>query len=250
MDDLVTQTLLAIPSALSADGSGFTVTSTASLVAYWPAENKSYKDVFGGNNGTPGGTVNFEPGEFGQAFSLGGSQYIEVPDAPDLDLCTGDPGCTGQITLDGWIYPSGTGGIVTKNDNGAGLPDPNWSVEYDGVNEQVLFNMSSPDCVNPCTNFTRIRATAPLNTWSHFAATSDGVTMNLYVNGSLAASGSAFAVTPNNYSLLIGAYQRNGVKEQFFIGQIDEAQIFRRALSVSEVQALYSAGKAAHGMGE
>src|SRR4029079_8539866 len=37
--------------------------------------------------------------EVGQAFSFNGSNYVDVPDAPNLHFST-------EMTLDAWIYPT------------------------------------------------------------------------------------------------------------------------------------------------
>jgi hypothetical protein len=74
------------------------------------------------------------------------------------------------------------------------------------------------------------------NTWVHLAATYDGSTMRIYVNGVLnnSKAGPA-AILTNTGAASIGA-QRDGTWK--FKGQMDEARIYRRALSASEIAAL------------
>jgi hypothetical protein len=75
----------------------------------------------------------------------------------------------------------------------------------------------------------------PINTWSYLAATFDGATLRLYVNGvsvgSSTLSGSA-AVSAS--ALRIGG---NTVWNEFFQGRIDEVRIYNRALTAAEIQA-------------
>ena len=74
------------------------------------------------------------------------------------------------------------------------------------------------------------------NTWMHVAATYDGATIRLYINGieesSLAAS---FTIAANDLPLSIGA-QSNA--DRFFQGALDQVRVYNRALSADEVAGL------------
>ena len=74
------------------------------------------------------------------------------------------------------------------------------------------------------------------NTWMHVAATYDGSTIRLYVNGmqesSLAAN---IAIVTNNLPLSIGA-QSDATR--FFQGALDQARVYDRALSAQEIAGL------------
>jgi len=72
------------------------------------------------------------------------------------------------------------------------------------------------------------------NTWAHLAATYDGATMRLYVNGVLVASrAQAGASATSANPLQIGG---DSIYGQYFTGMIDEVRIYNRALSVTEIQ--------------
>src|SRR5262249_16001860 len=73
-----------------------------------------------------------------------------------------------------------------------------------------------------------------LNAWSHLAATYNGSTLSLYVNGTLVAS-QAFtgSIITSSGALRIGG---NGVWGEYFTGQIDEVRIYNRALTQAEIQ--------------
>lgn len=77
------------------------------------------------------------------------------------------------------------------------------------------------------------------NTWYHVAGTWDGQLIRLYVNGAQVATSPA-AVTgtmsDNGVATRIGGRQDGQLP---FRGRIDEVQIYDRALSLSEVQAIY-----------
>lgn len=77
--------------------------------------------------------------------------------------------------------------------------------------------------------------------WQHVVGTYDGTTGRLWVDGVEVASGSFTAPEPANLPVNIGAYFGGGFG---WAGAIDEVQIYDRALSVTEVVALYEAGSA------
>jgi chitodextrinase len=75
---------------------------------------------------------------------------------------------------------------------------------------------------------------SPVNAWTHVALTYDGSVLRLYVNGVQAASTPASGTvqtTPD--PLWIGGNSPYG---EYFQGLIDEARVYNRALSASEVQ--------------
>jgi hypothetical protein len=75
----------------------------------------------------------------------------------------------------------------------------------------------------------------PLNAWTHLAATYDGTTLRLYVNGALATSTSVGGAIPVSTGVLrIGG---NSIWSEWFKGLIDEVRVYNRALSQSEIQA-------------
>ena len=72
------------------------------------------------------------------------------------------------------------------------------------------------------------------NTWAHLAATYDGATMRLYVNGAQVASqAQTGAIATSTNPLQIGGDSLYG---GYFAGQIDEVRIYDRALNIAEIQ--------------
>src|SRR5689334_16931734 len=75
------------------------------LVSWWRAESDA-TDAVGNNNGILLG-AGFAAGEVGQAFTLNGSQYVQLPGGASLNP-------SGSFTIEGWIYPapSGAGQVI------------------------------------------------------------------------------------------------------------------------------------------
>jgi len=80
--------------------------------------------------------------------------------------------------------------------------------------------------------------------WIHLAATYDGATLRLYVNGSLIASRAATGniVSDPSRPLILGAGQNDGSSavQEAVSGRIDDVRLYTRALSATEIQALAS----------
>jgi chitodextrinase len=161
-------------------------------------------------------------GHSGRALSFDGSDsWATIPDRPSLDLSTG-------MTLEAWVDPSGnskgwrtaiakeqTGdlayGLYTSSSSGPA------ELVYTGGDKYVF---SSSNLAS--------------GHWRHVAATFDGATERLYVNGSLVATAPAAGSMPNSGNpLRIGG---NAVRGQWFRGLIDDVRIYNRPLAASEIR--------------
>jgi hydrogenase maturation factor HypE len=99
---------------------------------------------------------------------------------------------------------------------------------------------ANSDTSRPTVNVTMtaeqdIRGTAQLglSAWTHLAATYDGATLRLYVNGTqVAAKALTGSLAAGTQPLRIGG---NGVWGEWFAGQLDEIRVYDRALTAAEV---------------
>ena len=74
----------------------------------------------------------------------------------------------------------------------------------------------------------------PLNTWSYLAATYDGSTERLYVNGVQAAfRAQTGSIQTSTLPVRLGGDTITG---EYFTGRLDEVRIYKRALTPSEIQ--------------
>jgi uncharacterized repeat protein (TIGR02543 family) len=196
------------------------------MVSWWGGDNTAL-DIMGVNNGTLKNGATFSPsGMVGQAFSFDGvDDYVQVDDSATLRI-------TNQITIDAWIKPSSLGGrVVDKILAGGGN-----GYLLDTYGSRIRFIVDSMS-VNGGTSLTP-------GVWTHIAATYDGSSLKVYLNGVLDGTftpASPPAIPTNNLPLRIGA-DSNG--SSLFTGLIDEVEIFNRALSVGEISALHNAGSA------
>jgi len=100
--------------------------------------------------------------------------------------------------------------------------------------DQPVASFSTGASYNP--KYSYGTSSLPVNTWTHLAATYDGSTFVLYMNGvqvgSTAVTG---GITTSNGVLHIGGNAVWG--GEYFAGLIDEVRIYSRALNVGEIMA-------------
>lgn len=180
-----------------------------------------------GNNGTLTGHPAWTAGKESLALQLDGATYATCPSASSLDI-------TGAITLAAWIRPThvATQYLIKKAILGS-TDGYELSLSSSG---KVFFRLDQASHANTYRVDSTTSYAIDGSTWMQVAATYDGTTMRLYINGVQEASlAGPAAIGSNSTSLGIGA-QPDGTSP--FVGAIDEARIWARALSPSEIQAL------------
>ncbi|MGH2797258.1 MAG: LamG-like jellyroll fold domain-containing protein, partial [Thermoleophilaceae bacterium] len=177
-----------------------------------------------GNDGTISGALWSSAGKYGSALSFNGvNSWVTVPDAPSLDLTSG-------MTLEAWVRPAvlGTGWrtVLFKEQPGNlvyGL--------YANRSSRVPVAQVDVGGVQDVNGTTQLQ----LDAWSHLAATYDGATLRLYVNGVEAGIvGRPGGILTSAGVLHIGG---NSVWPEWFNGLIDEVRVYDRPLSQAEIQA-------------
>ncbi len=199
------------------------------LVSWWRGEGNA-SDLVGGNNGAIDGGVSFVGGEVGQAFSFStNGQAVSVGNPANLQLQ--------DFTIDAWIKRSNTN-QASYDFNGGEIFGYGLGGYIIGLKDNGQFFLSDVGIIDvDSTNF----ITDTL--WHHVAATKSGTAVVLYVDGiSTPISAPFFQVFQFNTQAAIGA--RGDTQGNTFLGDIDEVDVFNRALSPTEVTAIYSAGSA------
>ena len=156
-------------------------------------------------------------------------------------------GLNGGFTLDAWIQTTSIVGnkpIIAKY----WTTGSSWVIRTNESDPgKVDFTVCSPSCES-LGDAVQLISTSNINdgAWHFVAATFDGSTQRLYVDGALEAS--AINTNPawnDNHHFCIGRYcDAGGNSFVTFSGLIDEVEIYNRALSASEVQAIHNAGSA------
>ncbi len=175
-----------------------------------------------GNTGTVAGPTRTASGKFGRALSFDGlNDIVNIADSSTLDLTTG-------MTLEAWVRPNATGWrTVLLKERPSGL-----AYALYGSTDN---NRPSTEARTSVTFESRGPAALPAATWSHLAATYDGTTLRLYVNGVQVSSvprGGVSSLEVGTGALRIGG---NTVWGEYFGGLIDEVRIYSRALSAAEI---------------
>jgi hypothetical protein len=186
----------------------------SSLVAAFTFEDTSstyLRDDSGkGNYGTISGARRTTAGKHGRGLLFDGNDYVTIADDKTLDLTTG-------MTLEAWVKPSTTD-RTTRN-----------VMSKDGY--ALLANTTSGRAAGNVRTTTQYGATTtsalPANKWSHLAATYDGKTLRVYVNGAPVSSKSASGLIATGRSAL-----KLGTS---FKGTMDDVRVFNTALSASAV---------------
>jgi fibronectin type 3 domain-containing protein len=178
-----------------------------------------------GNNGTLTNATwaGANAGKFGNALSFNGTTAsVSIPDSSSLDLTSG-------MTIEGWVNPTTVAGFRTV-------------ILKERPNNLVYGLYSSSDSTRPQSEIvvgpSRVLvgpSAIPVGSWTHLAATFDGATQRLYVNGMLVGSlASSGTIANSNSPLKIGG---NSVWGEWYSGLIDEVRVYSRALSAAEIQA-------------
>jgi hypothetical protein len=220
-------------------------TPTASgLVAWWQGQGNA-GDFYGLNNGQPQGGLAFATGKVTQGFAFDGtSAYVSVPASPSLNV-----GAGAGLTVECWIKPadlSGNQALVEWNNGSAGvhfwISQPTSS--FGGGPGCLYANIR--DASGTFHYFTTGGGLVTTNGFQHVALTYDkasGLAM-LYYNGALVTVQSLGSFTPQtSYNLFLGRRPSNDPPGSFK-GLMDEVGLYNRALSGSEIAAIYNADSA------
>jgi concanavalin A-like lectin/glucanase superfamily protein/K319-like protein len=195
------------------------------LLGWWPADGNA-DDIQGGHNGTLMDDTTFTTGEVAQAFSFDGvDDSVSVP---------GTWGGGPEATIDAWFQTSAT------------TEDFQAIVSSTALGEFVHLQLFNDGNIVAYTDggavFMPIVLQTPTGVYRHIAFSIKSGDSRLYVDGQLVGVNPLTFTSINPTSnLQIGSGFSGG---RFFEGAIDEVEIFDRALSASEIQAIFDAGSA------
>jgi hypothetical protein len=207
------------------------------MISWWTGDT-SDNDLYGVNNPSAENAVTLVPGEVLDGFTFGTEGYIDIPASPTL--------ANQKFTWAAWAEPMGPGpnndsygSIIVGQQSGTGsVLQLNW----DSPDERFLFVFGASSTAISSTD------TFPPGSFYFVAATYDGKTFRLYVNGvlegtyaqtgTIAYSSSTWTIGSADAEIRAIGYPRT------WNGVIDEVQAYPAPLSASELLAIYKAGSA------
>ena len=208
--------------------------SESVLVSQWDLDEgtgPTTTDSTGNETGTLQNGATWTTGHTGAAANLDGvDDYISVS-----NFAVGGP----ALSLTAWVKNSSLASgldqrFISKADD-ATEDSTYWMLGLTSAEQHRLqFRLRAGGIT---TTLTASAGDLPLNTWYHVAATYDGSTMRLYLNGaeidSIAKSGSIAA--GGSLPVEIG---RSPDGSNYLRGAIDDVRIYRSALDATEIAAL------------
>jgi hypothetical protein len=227
------------------------VPAPAGLIGWWSGDNGA-NDLTGAHNGTlEGGATAATPGVVGTGILFDGTNgYVSIPDSPALHPA--------NLTIEAWIrcdlldtptppgisYPGQQYIIFHQNAEYSNFEGFDLAKDreprFTGTNDTWCFEVSSVEGQNVYVESVTLVQT---NVWYHIAGVRGSNYIQLYVNGQLEAQTSVdFPVGYGNFPLYF-ATTGQSYWDHKFGGALDEVALYDRALSASEIAAIYSAGK-------
>ena len=200
------------------------ITPPAGMVAWWPGDDHP-NDIIGGNDGTLVGGATYTGGMVNEAFSLDGNgDYVSAPFSQE-----------GPFTVDAWVKANSIDQASYTSIFASGNPgeyDPYFQIDFDAFGNYRFHGGSDAF---------HVQIGAATTSYQHIAVTYDGTTVRTYLDGTLQNSG-AWPGAPLRFTTAkLGA---NRDLNKTFDGDMDEVEIFNRALTEAEIRAIYEAGSA------
>jgi hypothetical protein len=162
-------------------------------------------------------------GRYGKALDFR-SNFVTVAPNVRFDLTNG-------MTLSAWVYPvnhTGWQTIIMKERPG----ELTYALYANGATSLAPgagFTSGGPSNERWLDSATVL----PLKTWSYLAATYDGATLSIYLNGALIGSKAETHVIDTTTGAI--RFGGNTVWGEYFPGSIDEIRIYNRALSAAQI---------------
>lgn len=215
------------------------------LVSWWPGDGNA-DDIKDGNPGMLMNGAMFAPGVVDQTFRFDGiDDFVKVPKAANLDM-------TNQVTIDFWMRADPDNpmnnccqGLVTTDF---------YAIEISGGGDPIVgvnFFVNTGSSFVHTSDANGGGAVVTPGEWHHIAGTYDGTKLQLYVDGMAWGnprfnSGTILPMLTNSY-LAIGSEDGRTtcpfcIGNRYFKGQIEEVEVFNRALTASEIQSIFAAG--------
>lgn len=231
------------PADASTDGSQDAADIHLGLIGHWNFDEPTgsiVKDVSGfANTGTvvqgtapdaPSANVQWATSHWGLGLDLDGQNtWVRVNPSQSIN----STGRTGKFTVAAWIKPrtSGTAGklqwVISRNEEATAFRHFALGLDQGRLRFDLHFKSVTTE------------TTVPVDQWTHVAGTSDGLVSLLYIDGELKKTGDVyFPIAADETNMVIGGAQDIETMTGFFIGVIDDVQLYNVTLSAAQVKQL------------
>ncbi len=210
------------------------------LVGWWKLDGNGL-DETGNHNGGAVGSGSFVPGLVGAGYrSNAANNAVLVPHDAGLNVT--------NFTVDAWVYldaiPCYNMPVAWKGTaSGADITTP-FSIGIYGTCERPSLTGQPFIILSDGTLEQEVDAPTaiPVGTWTHLAATADGTTFTIYVNG-VAVNSTAQTMAPqfNTQPLVFGGLVGAGAVN-YIDGIVDEVELHSQAATAAQIAAIWAAG--------
>jgi len=208
--------------------------SEAGLLSYYKMSNGagaalSDNQIAGSYGGTlSGGSTWVASGAFADSRNAldfdGSNNYVDCGNSASVQR-----NGIQSFTVEAWVKPTGSIWVAAVSKFVHTASKEGYSLEIFSDNRVALLYGNNWADWNATTSTTALTP----GVWSHIAATYDGATVRIYINGNLSASGTwTNGVTDSGSPLLIGS--RSGTT--FFSGQMDEVRVWTVARTAAQLR--------------
>ena len=205
--------------------SAASILDPSNMVNWWTADGNFF-DIYGVTNFTPNGNVSYTNGEIGLAFRLDGSSAYMTSSggeiAPPWTVCM-------------WLYRQSASHV-----SAALMGDGTYSLKSEQYSNAVNSHAIGISHSGVADYLFTPPYSAPANVWTHITFVASTTAVTLYTNGVQEGT-----VSASNFELpraFIGVDTFSGSPSDFMLGGLDELQIYKRALSASEIKSIFNAG--------
>lgn len=204
------------------------------MVAWYPGDGNAL-DFRGGNHGAVQGNTMFAPGMVSQTFRLDGNgDRVVVGNPAALRLQ--------DFTIDAWIRRASS--TVVTNDGRPGVMagtffaygNGGYGFGIDQTTNRIFLTHIENSAVFSSGTITDTN-------FHHVAVIKSSGTVTFYIDGVASGTVSYNPTFTFTTSAAIGARGDNDLQNAFF-GDVDELEVFNRALSQAEIQSIVNAGSA------
>ncbi len=195
------------------------------LVGHWRFENTLDDSSGNGNNGTVGaGSAAYAAGKIGRAWDNDATRYITIPETFKTE----------SVSFAFWYKTESivfAKSIISDRSNSrAGF------IIWEDINGFMAFDYHAANALERWTTNYALSTSV----WQHIVFTRDPNGRKLYVNGKLQDSTSdagSMTQSANNFTSIMARADNLSTRT---IGQLDDVQIWNRALAPHQIAAIYN----------